>query len=416
MVRPEPPSAPAEAYQARQHRHGVGSRSRGGGARPRQTEGRAQSAGPRGEAGQRLCGDRSNALDRTSCRMSAAASPSRRPRDDDDDAADGRGATDDDVDAAGAAAERRPRPAVAADRKRLRAARLGRRAFALASQRRALPIFAARSQLLRQLRDNRCCVLVGETGSGKTTRAWRGRRSCCAVHRSSRSLCRSSAVPARGRPARRRRDCHHAASPRGRHQRGVARRAGDGRRVGAGGAPPFPAFGPEPSERTRLAQVGYAVRFEERVSKRTVVKFLTDGMLLREAQLDPQLSEVRRRGRASCVRRRALTSAQYTWIIIDEAHERTLHSDLLCGLVRGLLRSRPELRVAIMSATLDTDLFSAFFRHAADSSRPQPPIAPAAARRCCVCPDGSTRCRCSTRSSGRRTTSRRRSSPCCRST
>jgi len=89
-------------------------------------------------------------------------------------------------------------------------------------------------------------------------------------------------------------------------------------------------------------QVGYTIRFEDRSSESTVLKYLTDGMLLREAMSDPTLSD-------------------YDVIVLDEAHERTIATDILFGLLKDLLVKRPELKVVVMSATLDTEKFTTFW-------------------------------------------------------
>lgn len=89
--------------------------------------------------------------------------------------------------------------------------------------------------------------------------------------------------------------------------------------------------------------VGYSVRFDERTDwERTRIKFLTDGMLLRETMRDPMLS-------------------RYSVIMIDEAHERSVASDVLMALLKKLLRRRPELRLIVASATLDAELFRDYF-------------------------------------------------------
>jgi pre-mRNA-splicing factor ATP-dependent RNA helicase DHX15/PRP43 len=106
---------------------------------------------------------------------------------------------------------------------------------------------------------------------------------------------------------------------------------------------------------TRVAQemdvclgdlVGYTIRFED-VShpKRTRLKYVTDGMLLREAFQDHELS-------------------RYDCILLDEAHERTLSTDVLMGLIKGILSVRPALHVVVMSATLERDHFTAYFEQA----------------------------------------------------
>src|SRR5690554_7637478 len=84
-------------------------------------------------------------------------------------------------------------------------------------------------------------------------------------------------------------------------------------------------------------QVGYSVRFEDVTSGATKIKFVTDGLLLREAMLDPLLR-------------------RYAILILDEAHERTVHTDILFGIIHAALQKRNDLKVIVMSATLDADL------------------------------------------------------------
>ncbi|KAJ7369265.1 Putative pre-mRNA-splicing factor ATP-dependent RNA helicase dhx16, partial [Desmophyllum pertusum] len=86
-------------------------------------------------------------------------------------------------------------------------------------------------------------------------------------------------------------------------------------------------------------EVGYSIRFEDCSSERTIIKYMTDGMLLREFLGEPDL-------------------AGYSVLIIDEAHERTLHTDVLFGLVKDIARFRSDLKLLISSATLDADKFS----------------------------------------------------------
>ena len=93
------------------------------------------------------------------------------------------------------------------------------------------------------------------------------------------------------------------------------------------------------------SQVGYSIRFEDCTSERTVIKYMTDGMLLREFLGEPDLSS-------------------YKVMIIDEAHERTLHTDILFGLIKDIARFRPALKLLISSATLDAEKFSEFFDNA----------------------------------------------------
>jgi len=89
-------------------------------------------------------------------------------------------------------------------------------------------------------------------------------------------------------------------------------------------------------------QVGYNIRFEDCVSKLTLLKYMTDGMLLREVMTDPYLDK-------------------YSVIIIDEVHERTLATDILLGVVKEVMRQRDDLKVILMSATLDAGKFSKYF-------------------------------------------------------
>lgn len=89
-------------------------------------------------------------------------------------------------------------------------------------------------------------------------------------------------------------------------------------------------------------EVGYSIRFEDVTSAKTRIKFLTDGLLLREALVDPLLS-------------------RYSVIMVDEAHERSLSTDILLGILKKIWRKRPELRIIISSATLQAEEFLRFF-------------------------------------------------------
>ena len=95
-------------------------------------------------------------------------------------------------------------------------------------------------------------------------------------------------------------------------------------------------------------QIGYSVRFDDRTSQKTVIKYLTDGMLLRELLSDPLLMK-------------------YSVVILDEAHERTMRTDILFGMVKRAQNERnntngKELKVVVMSATLDAQKFAAYFQ------------------------------------------------------
>jgi HrpA-like RNA helicase len=91
--------------------------------------------------------------------------------------------------------------------------------------------------------------------------------------------------------------------------------------------------------------VGYALRFEDRTSERTKIRYVTDGKLLMEFLLDPFLSA-------------------YSTIMIDEAHERSVGTDILSSLLKDLVIARQLLRIVIASATLDAEKMSLFFGNA----------------------------------------------------
>ncbi len=99
-------------------------------------------------------------------------------------------------------------------------------------------------------------------------------------------------------------------------------------------------------------QVGYSIRFEDMTEPGTTfLKYMTDGMLLREAMNDPSL-------------------ARYSTIILDEAHERTLATDILMGLLKEIAKKRPELKIIIMSATLDAVKFQKYFSIRSNGNAP----------------------------------------------
>eukprot|EP01006_Ploeotia_vitrea_P013231 TRINITY_DN34717_c0_g1_i1.p1 TRINITY_DN34717_c0_g1~~TRINITY_DN34717_c0_g1_i1.p1 ORF type:complete len:731 (-),score=78.30 TRINITY_DN34717_c0_g1_i1:21-1892(-) len=92
-------------------------------------------------------------------------------------------------------------------------------------------------------------------------------------------------------------------------------------------------------------EVGYAIRFEDCTSAETVIKYMTDGMLLREALIDPLLKT-------------------YSVLMLDEAHERTIHTDVLFSLLKGVVKKRKDLKLIVTSATLDAEKFSTYFFNA----------------------------------------------------
>jgi len=99
-------------------------------------------------------------------------------------------------------------------------------------------------------------------------------------------------------------------------------------------------------------QVGYSIRFEDMTEPGTTfLKYMTDGMLLREAMNDPSLE-------------------RYSTIILDEAHERMLATDILMGPLKGITKKRKDLKIIVMSATLDAVKFQKYFSLRSDSSAP----------------------------------------------
>ncbi|KAJ6786997.1 hypothetical protein PWT90_07422 [Aphanocladium album] len=96
-------------------------------------------------------------------------------------------------------------------------------------------------------------------------------------------------------------------------------------------------------------EVGYSIRFEDVTSESTRIKFLTDGLLIREALVDPLLS-------------------RYSVIMVDEAHERSISTDILLGLLKKIRKKRPELRIIVSSATLEAEAFLKFFTSSSEAA------------------------------------------------
>jgi pre-mRNA-splicing factor ATP-dependent RNA helicase DHX16 len=178
--------------------------------------------------------------------------------------------------------------------------------MSLADTRKSLPIYAYRQQLLDAIRDNQVIVIEGETGSGKTTQI-------------PQYLFEDGYTNVDG--VKKRIGC---TQPRRVAAMSVAARVSQEMGVKLGN------------------EVGYSIRFEDCTSERTVVKYMTDGMLLREFLSEPDLES-------------------YSVLIIDEAHERTLHTDVLFGLVKDIARFRSDIKLLISSATMDCQKFSHFF-------------------------------------------------------
>ncbi|HET9077418.1 MAG TPA: ATP-dependent RNA helicase HrpA [Acidimicrobiales bacterium] len=165
-----------------------------------------------------------------------------------------------------------------------------------------LPVSARREEIMAAIRDHQVVVVAGETGSGKTTQI---PKMCLELGRGVDGMIGHT-------------------QPRRIAARTVAERIAEELDVTLGGA------------------IGYQVRFTETVGATSLVKVMTDGILLAEIRRD-----------------RMLTA--YDTIIVDEAHERSLNIDFLLGYLAQLLPRRPDLKVIITSATIDTARFAAHF-------------------------------------------------------
>ncbi|KAJ0980676.1 hypothetical protein J5N97_008931 [Dioscorea zingiberensis] len=172
----------------------------------------------------------------------------------------------------------------------------------LKEERKTLPIYPHREELLQAIEQYQVIVIVGETGSGKTTQI-----------------------------------------PQYLHEAGYSKQGTIGctqpRRVAAMSV----AARVSHEMGVKLGhEVGYSIRFEDCTSEKTVLKYMTDGMLLREFLGEPDL-------------------ASYSVLMVDEAHERTLSTDILFGLLKDISRFRKDLKLLISSATLDAVKFSDYF-------------------------------------------------------
>lgn len=178
-----------------------------------------------------------------------------------------------------------------------------KKAATIEETRKSLPIYQFRDQLLQAVADHQIIIIVGETGSGKTTQI-----------------------------------------PQYLHEAGYTK---DGLKIGCTQPRRVAAM----SVAARVAEemgvkvgneVGYAIRFEDATSEKTLLKYMTDGMLLRELLTEPDLS-------------------QYAALMIDEAHERTVPTDIACGLLKDIAKARPDLKLLISSATIDAQKFQKYF-------------------------------------------------------
>ncbi|KAJ2237393.1 DEAH-box ATP-dependent RNA helicase prp43 [Coemansia sp. RSA 485] len=171
-------------------------------------------------------------------------------------------------------------------------------------KRRELPVNKQRQKFLDLVHNNQFVVLVGETGSGKTTQIPQYMLMDLLPHTEGKMIA--------------------CTQPRRVAAMSVAQRVSEEMDVKLG------------------QEVGYSIRFEDCTSSKTMLKYCTDGMLLREAMSDNLLS-------------------RYSAIILDEAHERTLNTDILMSLVKSIATKRPDIKIVVMSATLDSEKFQKYF-------------------------------------------------------
>ncbi|KAF5137090.1 Pre-mRNA-splicing factor ATP-dependent RNA helicase prp22 [Metarhizium anisopliae] len=180
---------------------------------------------------------------------------------------------------------------------------LGKRTnLSIKEQRESLPVYAFRSQLIKAVQENQILIVVGETGSGKTTQLTQYLAEAGFADKGIIGCTQPRRVAAMS----------------------VAKRVAE--EVGCN-------MGEE---------VGYLVRFDDCTSPSTRIKYMTDGMLQREILMDSDLK-------------------RYSCIMLDEAHERTIATDVLFALLKKAVLRRPDLKIIVTSATLDADKFSSYF-------------------------------------------------------
>ncbi|KDQ22740.1 hypothetical protein PLEOSDRAFT_1050814 [Pleurotus ostreatus PC15] len=180
--------------------------------------------------------------------------------------------------------------------------------------RKKLPVYAQMDDFFTVFSENQIVVMVGETGSGKTTQIPQFVAYSDLAHSNGKMIA--------------------CTQPRRVAAMSVAKRVAEEMDVQLG------------------RQVGYSIRFEDMTEPGTTfLKYMTDGMLLREAMNDPDLQ-------------------RYSTIILDEAHERTLATDILMGLLKALAKRRADLKIIIMSATLDAVKFQKYFSLRSDTKAP----------------------------------------------
>ncbi|RCN51544.1 helicase protein [Ancylostoma caninum] len=179
-----------------------------------------------------------------------------------------------------------------------------------------LPISEYKEKFMEMLSGNQCIILVGEPGCGKTTR----------VPQWCLEYVRQKAIPGQRKQV-------VCTQPKRAAAVSVAAHIAEEMKVQLG------------------QQVGYSIRFEDCVSDRTILKYCTDGVLVREAMKCPLLDG-------------------YGVIILDEAHERTLATDILMGMIKEIVRKRADIKLVVMSATLDASKFQNYFENCSMMSVP----------------------------------------------
>ena len=191
------------------------------------------------------------------------------------------------------------------------------RTKSIREQREYLPAFSVRDSLLQTIRENNIVIVVGETGSGKTTQLTQ--------YLAEEGYTDFGIVG--------------CTQPRRVAAMSVAKRVSE----------EMAAMVKESGKRELSDEidglggtVGYSIRFEDQTSEHTLIKYMTDGVLLRESLRDPDLNK-------------------YSAIIMDEAHERSLNTDVLFGVLRKVAARRSDLKLIVTSATLSADVFSDFF-------------------------------------------------------
>lgn len=196
-----------------------------------------------------------------------------------------------------------------------------------------LPVTLFKEELMKAVRASQVLVCTGETGSGKTTQIpqyllelvrERDADDAGDNHDDGDGKEARLAPGSRTIPSGPRKLIVAVTQPRRVAATSVARRVADERGCRLG------------------EEVGYSIRFEDRTGPRTRIKYMTDGVLVRECLEDPYLS-------------------RYGVVMLDEAHERSIDTDILFGLLKRALAKRPDLHAVITSATLDVERFSKFF-------------------------------------------------------